>query len=79
MFEVLQTDSRKGDIADFVNQGIRDNDIEFTETKIKNISKLYWKRYVTMKVKETALKWLVSNNQRQNMLSLKRNLGIPET
>ena len=71
MFEVLQTDSRKGDIVDFVDQGIRDNDIEFTETKIKNISKLYWKRYVTMKVKETALKWLVSNNQRQNMLSLK--------
>ena len=55
VFEVLQTDSRKGDIADFVNQGIRDNDIEFTETKIKNISKPYWKRYVTLKVKETAL------------------------
>ena len=40
VFEVLKTDSRKGDFVDLVNQDIKDNDIDLTETDIKNMSKL---------------------------------------
>ena len=45
-----------------VNQDLRDNDIKLTENEIRDTSKLYCKKYVNIKVKETALKLLVSEN-----------------
>ena len=35
---------------------------------IKDTSKLYWKKYVNIKVKETALKLLVSENLEKSNL-----------
>ena len=66
VFEVLKTDSRKGDFVDLVNQDIKDNDIDLTKTDIKNMSKLQWKKYVNMKVKETAFKYLISENKEKS-------------
>ena len=66
VFDTLKTDSRKGDFVDLVNQDIKDNDIDLTETDIKNMSKLQWKKYVNMKVKETAFKYLISEKKEKS-------------
>ena len=44
VFEVMKTDSRNGDSVDLVNEDITDNDIDLTETDIKNMSKIHWKK-----------------------------------
>ena len=62
VYEVLKTDSRKGDFVDLVNQDIIDNEIDLTEAEIQETSKLQWKMYVKRKVEETAFKSLVSDN-----------------
>ena len=62
VYEVLKTDSRKGDFVDLVQQDLNDVDIEISENKIKHTPKLQWKKYITCKVKEKAFQDLITQN-----------------
>ena len=44
VYEVLKTDSRKGDFVDLVQQDLNDVDIEISENEIKHTPKLQWKK-----------------------------------
>ena len=49
-YEVFKTDSRKGDFVDLVQQDLNDVEIELSENKIQNTSKVKWKKFINIKV-----------------------------
>ena len=63
VFEVIKTDSRKGDFYYLVKQDMSDLEIEIPEEDIIKMNKLHWKKFIHRTVKEASLKTLLEENE----------------
>ena len=66
VYEVIKTDSRKGDFVDLVQQDLNDVGLEISENDIENTPKLLWKKIINSKVKDAALLDLVAQNSEKS-------------
>ena len=66
VYEVLKTDSRKGDFVDLVQHDLNDLEIELSENEIQNTTKVQWKRFINIKVKEAAFQYLIAENNEKS-------------
>ena len=63
LYEELSQESRKGDFVDLVKRDMDDLKIELSDDDIHLFTKSQWKKYIHIKVKETALNTLLEENR----------------
>ena len=66
VYEVLKSDSRKGDFINLVKQDLEDTQIDFTEEDIIDFKKTEWKKYVHKQVSKASFQYLIDENSRKS-------------
>ena len=62
VFEEMKNESKKGDFYDLIKKDLKALEIKATENEINKHTKNQWKRYLKLKIKESALKHLIAEN-----------------
>ena len=75
VYEVLKSDSRRGDFYSLVKKDLEDLNIKIDEKAIREYSPVNWKKYIRNKVRENALQHLTYEN---SMLEKTKDITFSE-